>query len=191
MVTDRETPYSENYYAILQLDPGADQDTIERAYKVLAKECHPDNLETGDPEKFIQVNRAYKTLSDPELRSAYDAAWEGSRSQALAILTESDTTSYEGDQVLFDRILTLLYTSRRKNLRRSGLGIFQLEEMLGQSSDDLEFHMWYLREKGYAERLENGLFSITAEGVDRIIQLQKRLTRKRRAPRPQEHFPHR
>jgi hypothetical protein len=52
--------------------------------------------------------------------------------------------------------------------------------MLGSSGDDLEFHMWYLREKGYAERLENGLFSITAEGVDRIIALQNRLSRQRR-----------
>jgi hypothetical protein len=85
---------------------------------------------------------------------------------------------------LFDRILTFLYTSRRKNLRRSGLGIFQLEEMLGFPSDELEFHVWYLREKGYAERLENGLFSITAQGVDHIIQLQKRLSRrKKRAKR--------
>jgi hypothetical protein len=66
------------------------------------------------------------------------------------------------------------------------MGIFHLEEMLGYPADDLEFHLWYLREKGYAERLENGLFSITAAGVDRIIELQNRLARRRRRANRQQ-----
>ena len=181
MVSDNETQCIEDYYGILQVDSRTDQDAIGSAYKTLARQYHPDNHDTGDPEKFIQLSRAYKTLSDPDQRAAYDQSWENSQTTALAILVEADEGhNYEGDQQLFDRILTLLYTSRRKNLRRSGLGVFQLEEMLGQTGDDLEFHMWYLREKGFAERLENGLFSITAEGVDRIITLQNRLSRQRK-----------
>ena len=181
MLTDHETQYAEDYYEILQLDPAADQEAIDRAYKILAKQYHPDNHETGDSEKFIQIARAYQTLSDTELKAAYDRSLNTSGFNALALLTEAaDCNTYAGDELLFDRILTFLYTSRRKNLRRSGLGIFQLEEMLGFPSDELEFHLWYLREKGYAERLENGLFSITAQGVDRMIQLQKRLTRRKK-----------
>jgi curved DNA-binding protein CbpA len=174
MVTDPETQDAEDYYEILRLDPAADQESIDRAYKNLARQYHPDNHETGDPEKFMQIARAYQTLSDGELKAVYDRSLNASGTNALVLLTEAaDSVSYEGDELLFDRILTFLYTSRRKNLRRSGLGIFHLEEMLGYPSDDLEFHLWYLREKGYAERLENGLFSITAQGVDRIIQLHK------------------
>jgi curved DNA-binding protein len=181
MVTDHETQYTEDYYEILQLNPTADQEAIDRAYKILAKQYHPDNHETGDPEKFMQIARAYQTLADSELRAVYDHSLNTSGSNALVLLTEAaDSATYEGDELLFDRILTVLYTSRRKNLRRSGLGIFQLEEMLGCPSDDLEFHVWYLREKGYAERLENGLFSITAAGVDHTIQLQKRLSRRKK-----------
>jgi hypothetical protein len=30
--------------------------------------------------------------------------------------------------------------------------------------------MWYLREKGWVQRLENGMFAITAAGVDRVME---------------------
>jgi hypothetical protein len=176
MVTEREIQCNDDCYEILQVPPGADSEAIESAYKALARQYHPDNHETGDPEKFMQVVKAYKYLSDPEPEVALSDP-----GQALAILTEAeDADGYEGDERLFNQILMLLYVTRRKNLRRSGMGVFQLEEMLGSPSDDLEFHMWYLREKGYAERLENGLFSITADGVDRIIAQQKRLSRQKK-----------
>jgi hypothetical protein len=31
----------------------------------------------------------------------------------------------------------------------------------------LEFHLWYLKAKGWIGRQENGTFAITVEGVDR------------------------
>ena len=46
----------------------------------------------------------------------------------------------------------------------------QLERLLGCPSEHLEFHTWYLRQKGWIERLENGQLSITADGVDRVIE---------------------
>jgi len=173
MVTEREIQCSDDCYEILQVPPGSDKEAIDSAYKALARQYHPDNHETGDSEKFMLVVKAYKFLGDPEVAISLDS----SGSQALALLTEDEAGSYEGDEKLFDQILTALYMSRRKNLRRSGLGVFHLEEVTGYPADDLEFHLWYLREKGYAERLENGLFSITADGVDRIIAQQKRLAR--------------
>jgi hypothetical protein len=44
-----------------------------------------------------------------------------------------------------------------------------LERMVGCPAEHLEFHVWYLREKQFIQRLENGLFSITAHGVDTVI----------------------
>ena len=35
---------------------------LKRAYKKLSKKYHPDNLETGDEEKFIIINDAYNRL---------------------------------------------------------------------------------------------------------------------------------
>ena len=46
----------------------------------------------------------------------------------------------------------------------------QLERLLGCPAKHLEFHLWYLREKTWVERLDNGMLAITAAGVDRVME---------------------
>ncbi len=63
-----------DYYEVLGIDKGADDDTIKKAYRTLAKKYHPD-MNQGDPEaekKFKEVNEAYSVLSDSEKRAKYD-----------------------------------------------------------------------------------------------------------------------
>jgi hypothetical protein len=65
-----ETP--DNYYAILGVPLDADNDTLKRAYRQLARRYHPD---LAGPEGAVQmkrINRAYDVLSDPEKRLNYD-----------------------------------------------------------------------------------------------------------------------
>ncbi|HRI36721.1 MAG TPA: DnaJ domain-containing protein [bacterium] len=65
---------SYEYYEILEIDRGADDATIKRAYRKKAMECHPDR-HGGDKEKeamFKRVNEAYATLSDADKRRKYD-----------------------------------------------------------------------------------------------------------------------
>eukprot|EP00105_Crassostrea_gigas_P034753 XP_019918901.1 PREDICTED: translocation protein SEC63 homolog [Crassostrea gigas] len=50
-------------YAVLGLEKGVTNDQIRRAYIKLRFKYHPDKL-TGDNEKFIQIGKAYKTLTD-------------------------------------------------------------------------------------------------------------------------------
>ena len=40
--------------------------------------------------------------------------------------------------------------------------------MLGCPRQHLEFPIWYLRQRGYVERLGNGYMAITADGVDKL-----------------------
>ncbi len=63
-----------DFYEVLGLDKGADDNAIKKAYRQLAKKYHPD-LNPGDKvaeEKFKEVNEAYAVLSDPEKKSKYD-----------------------------------------------------------------------------------------------------------------------
>lgn len=62
-----------DYYEVLGIDKSADQDTIKKAYRTLAKKYHPDINKSPDAvEKFKEVQEAYEILSDENKKSLYD-----------------------------------------------------------------------------------------------------------------------
>ncbi len=66
-------------YAILGLARDADLADIRRAYRRLARRCHP-RINPGDRDaraRFDQITEAFETLSDAERRRAYDAGVPG------------------------------------------------------------------------------------------------------------------
>lgn len=72
-----------DYYEVLGVDRGADDASIKKAYRQLAKKYHPD-MNPGDAEaekKFKEASEAYAILSDPDKRRQYDqfghSAFEG------------------------------------------------------------------------------------------------------------------
>jgi curved DNA-binding protein CbpA len=171
-VAIEEPSVFEDYYETLQLSPRADQDTIDRVYRLLVKRYHPDNSETGDPHKFAEVVEAHRTLSDPDLRRVYDLHRSVQQRSNAAVFEPSESDSFDSDLRTFETILSLLYTARRRDPAAGGLGVMQMERMLDRPAQHLEFHLWYLRAKGWIERLENGLLAITANGVDRVMHLE-------------------
>ncbi len=63
-----------DYYEVLGVDKSADESSIKKAYRQLAKKYHPD-MNPGDAEaeaKFKEVNEAYDVLSDPDKKAKYD-----------------------------------------------------------------------------------------------------------------------
>ena len=63
-----------DYYEVLGLNKGADEASIKKAYRGLAKKYHPD-MNPGNAEaeqKFKEVNEAYSVLSDPDKKAKYD-----------------------------------------------------------------------------------------------------------------------
>ncbi len=72
-----------DYYEVLGVSKDADDATLKKAYRQVAKKYHPD-MNPGDAEaekKFKEASEAYAVLSDPEKRRQYDqfghAAFEG------------------------------------------------------------------------------------------------------------------
>lgn len=73
-----------------------------------------------------------------------------------------------------ERVLSVLYTKRKREPREPGLGPIQLERLTGCPNELLEFHLWYLRDKGWIMRMEDGSTAITADGVDQSQLLHRR-----------------
>lgn len=72
-----------DYYEVLGVDKNADEATLKKAYRNLAKKYHPD-MHPGDKDaeaKFKEASEAYAVLSDADKRRQYDqfghAAFEG------------------------------------------------------------------------------------------------------------------
>lgn len=62
-----------NYYEILEIEPGVDQEAIEAAYRRLALLYHPDlNSSPEATYRMQEVNIAYNTLRNPVKRATYD-----------------------------------------------------------------------------------------------------------------------
>jgi len=65
-----------NLYDILQVSENASSEIIEKAYKTLVKQCHPD-LQPAEKKAqaealMKELNEAYEVLSDPEKKARYD-----------------------------------------------------------------------------------------------------------------------
>src|SRR5438046_6777327 len=160
-----------DYYETLQLSPNADEETISRVFRILVKRYHPDNADTGNTKKFNEVMEAYRVLSDPEKRAAYDVRYDENRATVLKLFDEASASdSFESDRRVCEGILSLLYVARRRDPGRGGVGVIQMERLLGCPSQHLEFPLWYLRQKTWVERLENGLLAITAADDDKVIE---------------------
>ena len=59
-----------NFYKQLGLNKNATITEIKSAYRLLAKKYHPDT--GGDKEKFLALQLAWETLSDPQKKALYD-----------------------------------------------------------------------------------------------------------------------
>ena len=63
-----------DYYEVLEVDKGASEREIKKAYKKLAMKYHPDRTQ-GDKAlevKFKEIQEAYEVLNDAQKRAAYD-----------------------------------------------------------------------------------------------------------------------
>ena len=85
-MTDAPDPYK-----ILQVDPEAEDEVIQAAYRRLAQKYHPDRS-TGQEaiDRMVAINAAWETIGDPKRRASFDLA---RRAAAAAQQTPTRPTS--------------------------------------------------------------------------------------------------
>lgn len=125
-----------DYYKALGVDRNASKEEIKKAYKRLAKKCHPD-LNKSDPnaaEKFKEINEAAAVLGDDQKRAQYDqfgtaGGFQGSDFSGFDFADFMHDTSFDfGD--IFDRFFN------------RGFGVdFEEEERGRQRGSNLRFDL--------------------------------------------------
>lgn len=157
----------EDLYAVLQLNPKAEPDTIHRVYRLLAQRFHPDNKETGNEEEFKRVTKAYEVLGDPARRAGYDAQFSSSRTRQWKIFHSPDSTlGLPAEKPKRFAILHALYLKRLRDPYAPLVSVLEIEDLLAIPREHLEFTIWYLKERGFILRSDNNRLQITVAGID-------------------------
>jgi curved DNA-binding protein len=164
-----------DYYEILQVSPDCDGKVLETAYRQLAKTYHPDHTETADVTKFNEVIEAYRILRNPEQRAKYDVQYTNNTGFEFSPNGElnGDERAALSDADAHAKILMFLYRRRREHAQDAGVGRYFVQEMLDCSDENFDFHIWYLKAKGFIETTEQGTLAITIEGVDHVISMSR------------------
>jgi curved DNA-binding protein CbpA len=156
-----------NYYDLLQINPRAETEAVERVYRMLAMRYQPDNKESGDPERFRLLQEAYETLRDPLRRAHYDAELEQCQASPLSIFQGKEFTDGIGAEAKIRvGVLCLLYSKRRANPDFAALSLLDMENLMAFPRERLLFAIWYLRAKRYIVQDDRSSFIISADGVD-------------------------
>lgn len=90
---------SNDYYAVLGVDPQASASTIKTAFKKLALQYHPDvNSGADAQERMRGILQAYQTLSNPQARKEYDARRHGESGSVRAESVGGSVMRKEGSE---------------------------------------------------------------------------------------------
>lgn len=156
-----------DYYELLRVSPTAEVESIQRVHRALAARYHPDNTETGELEKFLRVNEAYKVLSDPVKRKEFDAQYETRKESPLPVfLTKEFAEGVDGEINRRIGLLCLLYTQRRANQAAPALSVLDIEQKMSIPREHLVFTIWYLKSKRFIQQDDRSSLGITADGID-------------------------
>jgi curved DNA-binding protein CbpA len=157
----------QDHYSVLGVEPKSDTEVIHRAYSALAARFHPDNRQTGDKARFAAVTLAYEVLSDPEARRAFDTIRRGPEQEPAPQFSGTKFFDAIGNEAARRMaILCILYDRRQLKPFTPTLAVRQLEALLTVSPEEMNFTLWYLKQRGLVKADDTSSLLITVEGMD-------------------------
>ena len=182
-----------DYYEFLMVSPTADRAMIEWAVRLMLTRYGKKTGEDADPAKYELVKEAYRTLADPKRRELYDAlrrdhaepiepheTFEAPPGAIATLRTKDNNVTVESIRVeqtataadvelqirLRQGVMSALYDIVVTRPRNPELGRAEIARAMEARIDEIEFTIWFLREKELLRTTNQGLYGITAKGVD-------------------------
>lgn len=160
----------QDHYAVLGIEPAAASDAVQAAYSKLAAKHNPRG-DTPDEEKFKAVNQAYEVLSDPGARQAFDELRGGPKQEAPPKFSGPEFfEAISGELTRRQCLLCMLYDRRRLKPATPGLSLRQIESMMQITHEELQFSIWYLKQRGYVASDDKSNVTITVQGMEHLEQ---------------------
>ena len=142
------------YYEILEVNPKASQEIIEKAYKVLAKKYHPDLQEEQHKElakqKMQEINEAYEILSDANKSAQYDQQLANEEQRELQRKIEEQNKVYEQSQNIQQNQMqqdAYYQEQLRKEYERVAREQQRMQQKINEQQQNAYYN--YLRSLGY------------------------------------------
>lgn len=177
-----------DYYELLQVNMNAEQETIDRVYRLLAQRFHPDNQQTGDENRFRSLLEAYTVLRDPEQRARYDVLHQQRRKDRWRLVSggAKSENDFELEQVVRLTVLEALYTKRRLEPSSPGIFLREFEQLTGVPREHLDFTYWYLQQKKFVTSDDHSRLLLTVEGAEYLEQSYRSNLQQKRLKAPGE-----
>lgn len=173
-----------DFYEVLQVSPGAEPETINRVFRMLAQRFHPDNQQSGNEGRFRTILEAYNVLSDPERRAKYDVLHQQQRKDrwrlvATGAQVEND---FEMEEVVRVSVLEALYAKRRLEPSNPGIPFREFEALTGKPREHLEFTIWFLQQKKFITVDDKSRLILTIEGAEYLEHSYRTALQLKRLP---------
>ncbi|MGE5855027.1 MAG: hypothetical protein ACM34C_00555, partial [Syntrophaceae bacterium] len=108
--------------------------------------------------------------------AGYDVKYQDYWNSKWKLASEAGNgTAFSDDRETRESLLSLLYVQRRRDTRHPALSDYDMARLLGKPFELVEFHVWYVKAKGWVERLDTGQVAISAVGVDEVEKNRLRL----------------
>ncbi len=156
----------QDHYALLGVDPRATPEAIQIAYDKLTEKYHPRNTKTGDEDKFEAIKLAYEVLTDPLLRSEFDKVKGIDQDDANLTFALEFFDAIGRQTGLRAALLCVLYDRRRKKPSKPSLSVRHVENIIESTNDELNFALFYLKQRGLAASDDKSNLQITVDGMD-------------------------
>ena len=128
-------------YEVLGISKTADEKTIKKAYRKLAKKYHPD-MNPGDKtaeQKFKEATDAYNILSDPEKRKLYDqyghAAFDGTGAESEFYKNYQNYSTLKVEMAMISLVTSLEVCSVADETTKDSIEAVSIKEVLALLMD--------------------------------------------------------